>query len=155
MESTTGRVPAHTKPEINSRIAREMEMRLQYFASHKDQIEARLLELDKEWDIERTLEANAASASLLAVFLGLTVNRKWFIMPAVIGGFLLQHAVQGWCPPLPVFRRFGVRTQSEIEAERYALKALRGDFSGSQPVSGVNIDADAGGLTHQGYGQSH
>jgi hypothetical protein len=31
-------------------------------------------------------------------------------------------------PPLPVFRRLGVRRSSEIEQERYALKALRGDF---------------------------
>lgn len=28
----------------------------------------------------------------------------------------------------PGFRRLGVRTQREIERERYALKALRGDF---------------------------
>lgn len=49
-------------------------------------------------------------------------------MPAVVAGFLLQHALQGWCPPLPVFRRLGFRTQAEIERERYALKALRGDF---------------------------
>lgn len=47
-----------------------------------------------------------------------------------VGGFLLRHAVQGWCPPLPVFRRLGARTQSEIDHERYALKALRGDFRG-------------------------
>jgi hypothetical protein len=36
--------------------------------------------------------------------------------------------VQGWCPPLPVFRRLGIRTASEIDYERYALKSLRGDF---------------------------
>jgi hypothetical protein len=47
--------------------------------------------------------------------------------------FLVQHAVQGWCPPLVVLRRRGVRTRREIEEERYALKALRGDFSGLPP----------------------
>ena len=31
-------------------------------------------------------------------------------------------------PLHPVFRRLGIRTQREIELERYALKALRGDF---------------------------
>ena len=54
----------------------------------------------------------------------------------MIGGFLLQHAVQGWCPPLPFFRANGVRTQSEIDEEKFALKALRGDFAhagGNQP----------------------
>jgi hypothetical protein len=35
---------------------------------------------------------------------------------------------QGRCPPLSVLRRRGVRTRREIEAERCALKALRGDF---------------------------
>ena len=60
--------------------------------------------------------------------MGAIVSRKWFALPGVVAGFLLQHALQGWCPPLPIFRRLGVRTQSEIDHERYALKALRGDF---------------------------
>jgi hypothetical protein len=36
--------------------------------------------------------------------------------------------LQGWCPPLPIIRRAGVRTAREIEAERTILKAIRGDF---------------------------
>jgi hypothetical protein len=36
----------------------------------------------------------------------------------------LQHALQGWCPPVPVLRRLGYRTQPEIEEERCALRAL-------------------------------
>jgi hypothetical protein len=87
-----------------------------------------LAELDHEWDIERTLEANAATASLIGLTLGATVDKRWFLFPGVVAAFLLQHAVQGWCPPLPVFRRLGFRTQPEIEYERYALRSLRGDF---------------------------
>jgi hypothetical protein len=41
---------------------------------------------------------------------------------------MLLHAIHGWYPLLPVLRRIGVRSQDEIERERYALKALRGDF---------------------------
>ena len=29
----------------------------------------------------------------------------------------------------PIFRRLGMRTQTEIEQERYALKAMQGDFA--------------------------
>ena len=29
---------------------------------------------------------------------------------------------------MPIFRRLGFRTQPEIARERYALKAVRGDF---------------------------
>ena len=46
----------------------------------------------------------------------------------MVTAFLFQHAVQGWCPPIAVLRRLGVRTAREIEVERIALKALRGDF---------------------------
>ena len=42
--------------------------------------------------------------------------------------FLLQHAIQGWCRPVPFFRKRGARTMREIDEERFALKALRGDF---------------------------
>jgi hypothetical protein len=71
-------------------------------------------------------------------WLGTRVDRRWLLFPAAVAGFLLQHAVQGWCPPVSIFRRLGFRTQSEIDEERYALKALRGDFrhlpSGSRSV---------------------
>ena len=31
---------------------------------------------------------------------------------------------------MPMLRRLGVRTRHEIDAEKYALKILRGDFDG-------------------------
>lgn len=127
--STVQRVPFNTAEHVNELIRLETEKRVaQCAAEGVESINARLAELDQEWDIERTLEANAATASLIGLTLGATVDRKWFIFPAVVAGFFLQHAVQGWCPPLPVLRRMGFRTQSEIDYERYALKALRGDF---------------------------
>ena len=127
--STVERVPQHTAEHVNDQIRRQTEERVaRIAAAGRGAIDRRLAELDREWDIERTLEANAATASLVGLTLGATVDKKWFIFPAVVAGFLLQHAVQGWCPPMPVFRRFGFRTQSEIDYERYALKSLRGDF---------------------------
>jgi hypothetical protein len=129
LPSTVGRVPQHTDEAINERIRRDTEQNVaRYKDASEAEIQARLDELDREWDIERTLEANAATACLVGLTLGATVNRKWFFFPAVVASFLLQHAVQGWCPPLPLFRRMGIRTASEIDYERYALKALRGDF---------------------------
>lgn len=61
--------------------------------------------------------------------LSLTVDQRWLWLTEAVLLFLCQHSVQGWCPPLPVFRRFGVRTRSEIDQEKFALKALRGDFN--------------------------
>jgi len=62
--------------------------------------------------------------------MGMTLGRRWLVLPALVSGFLLQHALQGWCPPVPVLRRLGFRTMAEIDRERYALKTLRGDFVG-------------------------
>ena len=129
LPSTVDRVPDHTAEHVNERIRRQMEERVaRIAAAGPDAIARRLRELDGEWDIERTLEANAATISATGAALALFVDRRFALIPLVVGSFLLQHATQGWCPPLPVFRRFGYRTQTEIEEERYALKALRGDF---------------------------
>ncbi len=141
--STVERVPRHTAGHINEQIRHQTELNVARFAADPAAIDRRLAELDREWDIERTLEANAATAVLVGVTLGATVDRKFFLFPAVVAGFLLQHAVQGWCPPLPVFRRLGFRTQSEIEEERYALKALRGDF---QNVPTAHDGGDGNGV---------
>ena len=127
--STVERVPQHTAEPVNEQIRRQTEENVARYAAAGDEaINRRLAELDQEWDIERTLEANAASLTAVGAGLALFVDRRFAVIPLVVGGFLLQHAVQGWCPPIPVFRRLGFRTSAEIDYERYALKALRGDF---------------------------
>ena len=124
--STVERVPLHTAQRVNAEIRRRSEETVASCAAEGSAaIERRLDELDREWDIERALEANAATVALIGLGLGATVNRKWFLFPAVVAGFLLQHAVQGWCPPVPVLRRLGFRTQGEIEYERDLLRAVR------------------------------
>ena len=60
--------------------------------------------------------------------LGTFVDRRFYLLPGLVGAFLLQHAIQGWCPPVPIFRRLGFRTAGEIDEERHTFKALRGDF---------------------------
>jgi hypothetical protein len=122
------RVSHQTRSAAAQQIRRQLEAHLAYFAAHPDQIEQRLSELDQEWDVERCLETGSASLSLLGITLGLTKSKAWLLLPLAVQGFFLQHGIQGWCPPLPVFRALGFRTQMEIEAERYALKALRGDL---------------------------
>lgn len=126
---TSQRSERNTPESINERIRRETEQSIaRTLAGGRPAIDARLRELDAEWDTERTLETMAASFSLAGLLLGTTVSRKFLLMPGVVAAFLLQHTLQGWCPPLPVVRALGVRTASEIDRERYALKAARGDF---------------------------
>jgi hypothetical protein len=99
-------------------------------ASAPAQLTERIEALERESDVERMLEVNASILSLTGLGLGIFVDRRFLILPAVVVGFLLQHGVSGWCPPLPVMRRFGARSRQEIDAEKYVLKAMRGDFDG-------------------------
>jgi hypothetical protein len=116
---------------LNRRADAETQHCLTHLAGAGREAIARHLDaLDREWDVERYLQTNAAIASLTGIVLGATVDRRFLALSAAVFGFLLQHAVQGWCPPLPIMRRIGMRTRREINRERYALKALRGDFNG-------------------------
>ncbi len=124
LPKTEERVPQHTSTTYNARIAERTRESVAWHAAHPGAIPARLDALDREWDVERTLEANAATVSMLGVLLGATVDRRFFFLPGVVGAFLLQHALQGWCPPVPVIRRLGVRTAGEIDAERDALERI-------------------------------
>lgn len=141
LPTSSERVPRHTEPHINRRIEEETHYRLSYYAHHPEQIDGRLRELDQEWDIERALEANASALALTGLCMGTTFAKRWYLLSAGVMGFLLQHAVQGWCPPVGLFRRLGFRTPSEIEQERSALKALRGDFADVEPQREDNVNA--------------
>ncbi len=129
LPATNARVEDHTCEAINQRIADATRRRISHYATRSTHaVTDRLHELDHEWDIERALECNASALAFSGVVLAATVNKKWLILPGLVTGFLFQHALQGWCPPLPLMRRMGFRTSAEINEERYALKALRGDF---------------------------
>jgi hypothetical protein len=137
------RVRESSPSGANRAIDREMGERLQaYRSANRDEIDDRIACLDREWDVERVLEVNAASLALAGTLAGALHDRRWLLLPATVATFLLQHAVQGWCPPVPVFRALGIRTRKEIEEERYALKVLRGDFSEVARADG-EVDADA------------
>ena len=127
------RVREVTSDAINQEIDNEIARNINYYSSQStERIKARIKKLEKEWDVERTLELNASLIALGGVVLAATVNKKWLILPAVVTTFLAQHSIQGWCPPIPLFRRLGVRTQKEIETERHALLELlesKNDFA--------------------------
>ena len=125
LPGTSDRVPRNTAPEVNRRIRQQTLANIaRYRNAGAEAIERRLEELDREWDIERAIEANAAGIALTGVALGAFVDRRFLALPAAVCVFLLQHALQGWCPPVPVLRRLGFRTAREIFEERLALKAL-------------------------------
>lgn len=124
----TESVRRSTSNHRNKIIEQEIFDSIRYYSRHLGEIDGRLCELENEWDIERAIELNAAVLSLTGVILAAGVNKRWLILPALVTTFLTQHAIQGWCPPVPLLRKLGYRTREEIDMEKYALKILNGDF---------------------------
>ena len=123
--SNADRVRRSTAPEVNREIDHRTNDNIRHYANSSEEvIRRRIEELEREWDIERALEVNTSTLALTGLLLGVTVNKKWLIFPGVVLSFLLQHGLQGWCPPLPILRKMGVRTRGEIDREKYELKAL-------------------------------
>ena len=123
-DESADRVRRSTDVELNRRIDRQTGANIKSYVSlGQEAMLRRIGALDREWDVERVLEVNASTLALSGLVLGVTVNKKWLLVPGVVLSFLLQHGLQGWCPPLPLLRRLGIRTRGEIDREKYALKA--------------------------------
>lgn len=89
LPATNQRVSLHTSDEINERIAAETRSRAAHYAQRSaSEITRRLDELDYEWDVERTLETNAAALAFTGVVMAATVDRRWLALPAIVTGFL-------------------------------------------------------------------
>ena len=141
LSDTATRVPDHTGAEANRRISDSTVQSVRWNARHPERLDERLRALDAEWDVDRVLGAKAAGMVLVGTALGIGVDRRFLALPLAASAFLLQHALQGWSPPLPMLRSLGFRTAREIDEERVALKALRGDFG---PIGPGPTDRDDG-----------
>ncbi len=91
-------------------------------------IEDRLNELDEEMDLECYMQTETTALTIAGVILALTVSKKWLALPLAASILSVANIARGKNKPLTVFRKLGFRTRAEIEKERYALKAIRGDF---------------------------
>ncbi len=115
-------VRENTNEHVNAGIDKVTEENIRFYKEQsREVILKRIEELDREWDIERTLELNASIIAFTGVALGARYSKLWLTLPLVVTAFLAQHVIQGWCPPLAIFRRMNIRTRKEIDREKYAL----------------------------------
>jgi hypothetical protein len=122
--TTHDRVRRNTSADLNREIREDANRRVEALRDDPDRIAERLEALDAEWDIERMLGLGSSALSLAGIALGVRRSRRWLALPLAVQAFFLLHATQGWCPPLPLLRWLGFRSQQEIERERYTLRAL-------------------------------
>jgi hypothetical protein len=122
-------VRTHTPDDLNRRIDERVERCVRYMAQQeRSEIGHYLRQLEEEWDLNRTLAVSCAAASLGGLLLARGRARSWLGLSAVASGLLLQQGLFGHGPVAALVRSLGVRTRREIDLEKFALKALRGDF---------------------------
>jgi hypothetical protein len=114
-----------SSPALNKKANEKTQNNIVHYANETDSvIQQRIAQLDREWDMERLLALNASAIIATGLVLGSRVNKKWFLLSGIVTSFLTMHAIQGWCPPVPLFRAFGVRTRMEIDKEKYGLMEI-------------------------------
>jgi hypothetical protein len=144
--TTTERVTANTSTEDNIRIGIRTRANIAELTDKSPRaIADRIRLLNREWDVERSTEALAAATILVSLFLASFGKQYWLAITGGAGAFLMQHVLQGWCPALPLIRKLGIRTATEIHEEITALKLLRGDFQATDdPVAALLLSDSRG-----------
>ena len=124
------KVRKNTADKINQKIDQCTKKNIERFSNGtREVIQNRIKKLNEELDIEQALKLTSGANVLIGIGLGLTVNKRWLLLSVISSAFLIQHSLQGWCPPLPVLRKRGVRTREEINEEIDALKERLSTYS--------------------------
>ncbi len=156
LETRPDRVRDHSAHGVNRRISQVMQARVeQCIRLGRDAVVTRLQELEREWDIDRVLMTNFVVLGGLTCLVGVERyadapffgerRTGWLYLFGAQLGFLLMHASIGWCPPMAVWRRIGVRTKNEIDVERAMLNAAlepeMAVMNGGPPLSAPQVSS--------------
>lgn len=88
----------------------------------------RLKALEDEPDLETVATLGLAGAGVLALIFGVMGSRLWRLLAWAALPLIFAHARGRLAAPGEFLKTLGLRARKEIEEEKYALKALRGDF---------------------------
>jgi hypothetical protein len=129
-QTSTDAVRSHTPDGVNKRIDERVERCVRHMAQQdRPEISRYLEKLEREWDLNRAVMVVGSLASLLGLWLARRDGGGWRVLGGVAAGLVLQQGLTGFGPLAELVRAVGgVRTRREIDLEKFALKALRGDF---------------------------
>ncbi len=134
--------PAAVSVETGARPRKEVDRAtarsIQFYSSRPPEfVSRRIEELKEEIPLEALVYRGGAALTIAGVTL-LLLRRKiraaW-ILTVVIAALQLQYSYRGRNALIEILRRRGYRSRKEIEAEKYSLEALRGDFAAFSELS--------------------
>ncbi|NBD08659.1 MULTISPECIES: hypothetical protein [Corallococcus] len=129
-QTSSDTVRIHAPSTVNRRIDAHVESCVRCMAERADRAEmSRYLEkLEHEWEMHRALGVGGSALALVGLLLGRRGGRGWRVLSGVTLALLFQQGITGFGPLSALVRALGVRTRREIDLEKFAIKALRGDF---------------------------
>ena len=87
------------RKQQNAEIDNLIMFNLEYYKSEgKEAIDQRIQELDREWDVERTLQMNAAAFALTGTLLAAVADKRWMLV-SFFGGRVPGTACPSWVVP--------------------------------------------------------
>ncbi len=114
--------------EHSTPVEKSIQDNLNHYYHDQEEINLRLMELDNELDLETYMQVETTALTIAGVVLSITGSKKWLVLPLLSSIVVLANIARGKDRPLTFFRKLGFRTRAEIDKEKYALKAMRGDF---------------------------
>lgn len=112
-----------------------------YGSLGREGIDERIRALEDEWDVERAVLVGLSGAGAAGLIIGLLGSRVWRLLAWIALPLLFLFAQDKWKPSNGILKTLGLRSRKDILEEKYALKALRGDF---RDVATEPEDAGAG-----------
>ena len=115
---------------------------INHYYHNKSHIDNRLQQLEKETSIEQIFVlhdvVNVSAGVLLSI---ITRRKKWLLLPLLVTVAQSVQALAHFRLGTALLRKNGFRTRVDIDKEKYALKALRGDFHYEMEVPNAVWDA--------------
>ena len=99
-----------------------------YGSLGREGIDERIRALEDEWDVERAVMVGLSGAGVAGLIVGLVGSRVWRLLAWIALPLLFLFAQDKWKPSNGILKSLGLRSRKDILEEKYALKALRGDF---------------------------
>jgi hypothetical protein len=125
-------VPSSSDMKPRKEVDRTTARSIRFYSSQPIQfVSRRIEELDQEIPLETFVYRGGAAltiASLTLLRLRGKTNAAW-ILACVIAALQLQYSYQGRNRLTDLLRKRGYRSRKEIQAEKFSLEALRGDFA--------------------------
>lgn len=113
-------------------------------------IDERLCEIEREWSAGRMTKAVLGLLILLGITMTALLGPWCLILPVVCGLFLMQYVFGRGSWLATLCHQIGFRTGAEIDHEKFALKALRGDFRDLPTVFDIENKDDISRLEGEG-----